>query len=759
MIRCALVWLALWFLCLSVSVQAGSALARDALVAAAREKHGEPGAEAARFLVRHMPAVDAAKLDDAFLQRHLDLAMASRKEFPWAAKVPWEIYLNDVLPYAVLDETREDWRTQILSQARPLVLGAASASEAAKQLNEGIFHAVNVRYDTTRRAPNQSPLETIGSGKASCTGLSILLVAACRSVGIPARVVGTPLWTNGSGNHTWVEIWDDGWHFTGAAEADPKGLNHGWFVEDAARARAAVPEHAIYATSWEPRGTSFPMVWNPQAHWVSAENVTARYARPDSGPAGVLLGLRLRRSADGPRMAARAWIVDEGAQVVRRVETRDESFDQNDMPRVALPVGAKPRVVFQLGSESRIFQAAVLASGQPIMDVVWQDLMPTSSGLHAVLEWLASPAATRKAADAALTQALNAADALLATRLLAAVMLEEHAKTVQNAVAAHELKVAGKSLRWLEKEFGESPPDGRSLWISLHGGGNAPTDVNDAQWRNQVRLYQPAEGIYAAPRAPTDTWNLWHEAHVDRMFQEWIEAMVAVRGVNPDKVYLLGYSAGGDGVWQLAPRMADRFAAAAMMAGHPNEASLLGLRNLPFALFMGAEDAAYDRNRVAAKKAEELAALHKADPQGYQHFVRIYPGLGHWMQGKDAEALPWMAGFRRNPWPHRIVWHQDDVIHNRFYWLARPDNSPITPGETITANVDGQRICLDGAIPAGLCVRLSDTLLDLDRPIEILTHGKPAFSGTVPRQARVIAATLGERLDLPSAATAEVCLP
>ena len=72
-------------------------------------------------------------------------------------------------------------------------------------------------------------------------------------------------------------------------------------------------------------------------------------------------------------------------------------------------------------------------------------------------------------------------------------------------------------------------------------------------------------------------------------------------GANPDKVYLMGYSAGGDGVYQLAPRMADRFAAASMMAGHPGNASPLGLRNLPFAIFSGADDAAYNRNKVAAE--------------------------------------------------------------------------------------------------------------------------------------------------------------
>jgi poly(3-hydroxybutyrate) depolymerase len=49
----------------------------------------------------------------------------------------------------------------------------------------------------------------------------------------------------------------------------------------------------------------------------------------------------------------------------------------------------------------------------------------------------------------------------------------------------------------------------------------------------------------------------------------------------------MGYSAGGDGVFQIAPRMADHWAAAAMMAGHPGDAAALNLRNLPFTIFMG----------------------------------------------------------------------------------------------------------------------------------------------------------------------------
>src|SRR6185436_20154386 len=132
------------------------------------------------------------------------------------------------------------------------------------------------------------------------------------------------------------------------------------------------------------------------------------------------------------------------------------------------------------------------------------------------------------------------------------------------------------------KTFGKKPPAGWSLWISLHGGGGAPKQVNDSQWENQKKLYTLDEGIYLAPRAPTNTWNLWHEGHIDTMFTRLIEDLIVLEDVNPDRVYVMGYSAGGDGVYQLAPRMADTWAAAAMMAGHPNGVPLLSLRNLPF---------------------------------------------------------------------------------------------------------------------------------------------------------------------------------
>jgi hypothetical protein len=205
--------------------------------------------------------------------------------------------------------------------------------------------------------------------------------------------------------------------------------------------------------------------------------------------------------------------------------------------------------------------------------------------------------------------------------------------------------------------------------------------------------------------------------------------------------------------------MADRVAAAAMMAGHPNEASLLGLRNLPFAIFMGGADAAYDRNKVAAAKSAELAELARNDPGGYVHLSRIYEGLPHWMDRRDAEGVPWMAKFTRNPWPKKLVWLQDDIVHDRFYWLKIPDKAAAKAGQKIVAAVEGQTIRLEGEVPAKLELRLSDRLLDLDQAVTVTVNGKTVAEGKVPRTAEAIRRSLEERLDPPAAATAVLVLP
>jgi hypothetical protein len=219
----------------------------------------------------------------------------------------------------------------------------------------------------------------------------------------------------------------------------------------------------------------------------------------------------------------------------------------------------------------------------------------------------------------------------------------------------------------------------------------------------------------------------------------------------------MGYSAGGDGVYQLGPRM-DRWAAAAMMAGHPNEASPLGLRNIGFAIQVGANDGGYNRNKVAEEYGKKLDALQKADPGGYAHFTELHAGKGHWMDLADKKAVPWMEKFTRNPWPAKVVWLQDDVVHSSFYWLAVPKDSAHA-GDEVIAERKEQTITLNSkGGSAAVIVRLNDQMVDLDRPVVVLWEGKQVFAGKVPRTIGTLAATLGERGDPDLVFPAELTL-
>lgn len=321
---------------------------------------------------------------------------------------------------------------------------------------------------------------------------------------------------------------------------------------------------------------------------------------------------------------------------------------------------------------------------------------------------------------------------------------------------AKKIVMGDQTMKFDYRTFGDKPENGRSLFISMHGGGGAPARVNDQQWQNQIGLYEPEEGIYLSPRAPTDTWNLWHQGHIDTMFTRIIEDAILLADVDPNRIYLMGYSAGGDGVYQLAPRMADQIAAAAMMAGHPNDAKPLGLRNIGFTLHMGGRDAAYKRNEVAREWKKKLAELKEADPDGYDHEVVIHERHGHWMQRDDAVAVPWMSKFTREPFPNKVVWYQSGVTHDRYYWLAVNEENK-KGGSHVVVVRDGQNFAIEKAEGLNsLTIRFNDQMIDFDQPVVVTWNDKEVFNGKVDRTLGVVAATIADRGDPASIYSGEI---
>ena len=304
----------------------------------------------------------------------------------------------------------------------------------------------------------------------------------------------------------------------------------------------------------------------------------------------------------------------------------------------------------------------------------------------------------------------------------------------------------GLQMKFDYRVFGERPEDGRSVFISMHGGGKAPEALNTQQWKNQIRLYEPREGVYVAPRAPWDDWNMWFKPGLDEFFEALIQTAVVEMEVNPDKVYLLGYSAGGDGVWRMAPRMADRWAAASMMAGHPGEASQVNLRNVPFMIWMGEYDGAYDRNKLAVEKGRMMDSLQQAEPEGYIHETRIVKGKGHWMDRVDTAAIAWMTKYKRNALPKKIVWRQEEVMRPFMYWLG-VDLETARPGMAVVAELSGNEIKIEACDYPKLRIYLNDRMVDMDKPVKVTYEGKVLFEKKLARTAKCMARTLCERGD------------
>jgi len=194
----------------------------------------------------------------------------------------------------------------------------------------------------------------------------------------------------------------------------------------------------------------------------------------------------------------------------------------------------------------------------------------------------------------------------------------------------------GRAMRFIMEQLGEPGAGGYPLYLTLHGGGESSSEENDAAWADMFFYYKDflQDGVYVACRGITDTWDLHFRPDSYPLYDRLIQALICLYHVDPNRVYLLGYSAGGDGVYQITPRMADRFAAANMSAGHPNGVSLLNLANVPFSIQVGVRDYYTEEAMRCVRGAEferVLNEYHDWLDYGYEHQVLVHIPRGHYL--------------------------------------------------------------------------------------------------------------------------------
>ena len=187
--------------------------------------------EALEFLYAYMPLGDIVNMEPSYYLDHYRMMRKALKEMPWGKNVPEREMRHFVLPVRVNNENLDSARYVFYEELAPRIKDM-SMMDAVLEVNHWC-HEKAVYMPSDRRT--SSPLATVKTAYGRCGEESTLLVAALRSVGIPARQVYTPRWAHTDSNHAWVEAWVDGnWYFLGACEPEPV-LNLGWFNAPASR--------------------------------------------------------------------------------------------------------------------------------------------------------------------------------------------------------------------------------------------------------------------------------------------------------------------------------------------------------------------------------------------------------------------------------------------------------------------------------------------------------------------------------------------
>ena len=732
-----------------------------------------------RHLVVNMPMRDLRRLTAEFLLENVRLAVEAKKTAPWADRVDSDLFLDAVLPYANVDEPRHPWRAELREKFLPIVRDCKTPGEAARRLNETVFSTLGVKYSTKRRRANQSPKESIEQGLASCTGLSILLVDACRAVGIPARLVGVANWRKKRGNHTWVEVWDDGWHFTGAAEPSAKGLNDVWFAADVAHAVSGSERYGVWAATWRRTEHRFPMAWSPEVDDVFAVEVTDRYV-PKSRSVTPTNAKRLLvrvRNESGERVAVRVRLVRVGAVNERRGTSRDESADTNDILAFELSKEETNVVGSGAASSYRIYAesggrcaVSTWRPGDDEQEIVELTLPAAPATFHGKSnakfhDWFTSAFAAMSRADDLPSEdeylrgflATEADDAAVRAIAWEAYRESPLVTKLREDFDAKRVTSGKHTSPYTVKSVGERASEGRALVIALHGGGGVAKEFNDRQWRHMQIYYKdhPEAGgyTYVALRAPNDTWNGFYDDYVYPLVERLIIQFSLFGDVDPNRVHVIGYSHGGYGVFSIAPKIADRFAAAHASAAAPTDGqtSARSLRNLPFSFMIGEKDTAYGRANRCRRFEKTLAELRRSTRNGWPAVFQWEPKFGHGGL-PDRDHLPRLLLHRRDPRPTKIDWELTDGVVARHFWSAT--SSP-GKGRSIRASWNGNRVRVESTEMTNLRLGLDARTIDFRKPVVVEHDGKEQ-SFDVASSLAVLARTMHERGDVHLAATAEI---
>jgi len=363
------------------------------------------------------------------------------------------------------------------------------------------------------------------------------------------------------------------------------------------------------------------------------------------------------------------------------------------------------------------------------------------------------PSDARKTIRKAVDGDEQAQQKLQALGPLAKKAAEEVQKRVLDSWPFKSLK-SGRSKVELEfggtkREYALYTPKGynkRKQWpliLSLHGaGGNGPMEIN-FQWGSHLSKWK---GFVAAPsgQPPGAQWFPEQEPFVLAVLRDVFQKA----NIDANRVYVNGFSNGGNGAWYYAEVHPQLFAAMCTRGGgNPRSDLLQNLFRVPTYVVHGENDTVIkvDHDRRDAGKLKEM---------GFNVVYAEFKGGGHKpFNEENPKILDFFRKHPRDPYTPQLKFRVPGRKPFRYLWLEIPEGV----GSNIEAEVKGNEIAIDGA--SRVVLWLSDGLVDLDQEVVVRLDSEEAFRGIVPRKLTDLVADLQARFDRTAPAFARLEVP
>ncbi|MBK9308315.1 MAG: hypothetical protein IPM58_14830 [Nitrospira sp.] len=379
------------------------------------------------------------------------------------------------------------------------------------------------------------------------------------------------------------------------------------------------------------------------------------------------------------------------------------------------------------------------------------------SGAFSFLEVSAQSA---RSLTALVHQYLDAGDADEAERLLATILSDEQAsiETVSLIIKkgrAYQSQLTGTLpseqivVRGQTYPLSLFVPDSYetekryALVVCLHGFGFTGEEYLE-RWR--IRLGEDA--LLACPTYPS---GAWFTRRAEELVLETIQDVTRRYHIDPDRVFLTGMSNGGIGAWLIGMHHAPLFAGIAPMASGLDDVLmpfLVNLRNTPIYIIHGAKDQVMPV-QLSRSIAKELDAL--GYPYLYREHQREHPiAGGHYFPKEELpDLVAWFHHQRRQPLPARVTLVRDASHFQPFNWVRLDATDPIAAFSEDLVDRRDERIKrrvyarLDASIAERNRIEvqaehvqryslfLNEELIDISKPLAVLTNGRPSFEGTV----------------------------